>query len=311
MGTRRSLGFACTAGALALVLFACAEGANDEPLEGAEAGADAAGPDTSLSVPNKKKDGGAGTDPNNPDPDPNPDSDGGGGDGGVDSGGSSGGVSAACMTAIAKASWDFEASDQGWTHLPSDGADQQASWPFDPWSRGTSAILACPSGNCWAGERTQNYAQCSRGELLSPTVDLSACATAKVTLVFKHAYRFWTGSYNGQTWFDGGIVEVSGNGGSSWSVPAGTYPGTLKILKSRSVSCVSAPFHADAKQGFTGAQATPVEFSVTIPAAQLTTKTRLRFSTGAGVSTDDTGYHRENTEPGWRIDDVHFVATPP
>lgn len=236
------------------------------------------------------------------------------GDAGSDGGTTTppGGVSAACQAVIANAKWDFESGDQGWTHKVSDGADQQASWPFDPWSRGTATKIACPAGSCFAGERTQNYAQCSRGELLSPSVDLSACVGANVTLTFAHAYAFWAGTFSGATYFDGGIVELSNNSGATWSVPAATYPGTLKILKDRgSAQCVSATYHADAKQGFTGSQPAAAEFSITVPAAMITAKTRIRFSTAAGVSTNAVGHYRENTESGWRIDNVRFTATAP
>jgi hypothetical protein len=283
-----------------LVVLGCAQGTDsDFPI--LDGGASEGGANKSQTVP--RGDGGSNT---SQDVDPNPTGD----PTNPDGGSSAPGVNPDCAAAIAKATWDFEGSDQGWTHAPSDNADSQADWPFDAWSRGSSSTLACPAGECWGADLTQNYAQCSRGELISPAVDLSACATEKVSLVFSHAYAFWTGSYSGGTWFDGGIVELSNNGGSSWSVPPGTYPGTLKILTNRGsgVECVSNPFHTDGKQGFTGEQTSPAVFTVAVPASQLTKTTRIRFSTGAGVSTADVGEHRENTAAGWRIDNVHFTA---
>ncbi|MBX3226249.1 MAG: hypothetical protein KIT84_43320 [Labilithrix sp.] len=313
MGAERSawlLGGGLVVLGLALVA-ACAEGGEEDLPFGPAA--DDAGPDvTGAKLPPKKVDDddddvvpGDDDDDTGPDGGPKP-------DGGADAGPTNPtGVSAACAAAIAKASWDFETADTSWTHRPSDGAENQASWPFDPWSRGTASTISCPSGICWAGERTQNYAQCSRGELLSPSIDLSACAAATVTLTFAHAYRFWTGRVGSNDWFDGGIVELSGNGGTAWSAPSATFPGVLKILKGQGgANCVSAPWHTDGKPGFTGSQLTAVDFSIVVPSALITTRTRIRFSTAAGVSTPNVGHHRENTAPGWRIDNVRFTAAP-
>jgi len=295
-----------------LAVASCAKGADEEPLLLA-APNDGGTTDGSAKLPPKSGDDDDATSGDDDDDDAadggKPKSDGGSPDAGNPN---PPGVSAACTAAIAKATWDFESGDQGWTHRPSDGAEGQASWPFDPWSRGTATSIACPSGLCFGGERTQNYAQCSRGELLSPTIDLSACAGAKVTLTFSHAYAFWTANVSGTKWFDGGIVELSNNGGTSWAVPAATYPGTLKVLKSQGgASCVSAAWHTDNKHGFTDTQLTPADFTLTVPAAQVTNKTRIRFSTAAGVSTADNDHHRENTEAGWRIDNVRFLVTAP
>lgn len=295
--------------ALVIAAASCAQGnSEDAPLFGA------APPDSGTDAPSAKlppKTSGD-DDDDDDDPDASTTPKGDGGTGTPDSGPGTPTVSAACTAAIAKATWDFENGDQGWTHKPSDGAEQQATWPFDPWSRGVATTIPCPTGACWAGERTQNYAQCSRGELISPILDLSACAAAKVTLVFSHAFAFWTGTVGATAFFDGGIIELSNNGGTSWAVPAATYPGKVKILKGQGgADCVSAAYHADGKSGFTGTQATVAEFSIVVPAAQLTNKTRIRFSTAAGVSTADVGHHRENTEPGWRVDNVRFTAAPP
>ena len=159
---------------------------------------------------------------------------------------------------------------------------------------------------------TKNYVQCTRGYLLSPPIDLSACSGRTVSLVFQHSYAFWTGSYLGTTYSDGGVVEVSADG-TSWAVPPGTYPGTLKINPDRGLSyaCYSpTTFGVNNKQGFVGKQATTVKAELTLPAAAITDKMRVRFSTGAGVSTatTDQNMSRNNTDFGWRIDDVGFVA---
>lgn len=220
----------------------------------------------------------------------------------------------ACTTALAKLTYDFEAGAAGWTHAVSDGADGSGvSWPYDPWLTGTASVApACKAGKCFGTELTKNYAQCQRGHLLSPTVDLSACAGKTVALVFHHAYSFWTGSYAGTTWFDGGVVEASSNG-TTWQALTGTYPGTVKINPDRgsSYACVqSTSFGVHNKQGFVGVQTATTKAELTIPATAISKTTRIRFSFASGVSSQVTNADssRASTAPGWRIDDVGFVA---
>jgi hypothetical protein len=286
-------------GGLAL-LAACAEGAKAEdvvPIGETDSGKEEEGGKVKL------------PDPTDPDPDPDPNNpDGGGNKDGGSSGTTSSGASAACVAALNNAKWDFESGVQGWTAAISDGVSQSQApgWPFNPWTHGaTSYKTACSTGSCWAGERTQNYGQCARGEITSPTVDLNACKGANIYLTFKHAYAFWTDGTNN----DGAIVEV--NNGASWQVPSGTYPGTVKIRESFGIyNCVSNPFHTDNQPGFTGKQETTSTFEVKIPDSMLTTNTRVRFALGAGVSYGSSSIadSRTNTDFGWRIDDVAFIA---
>ena len=219
-----------------------------------------------------------------------------------------------CADALAKITFGFESGPAGWTHGNSDGVatPAQPSWPYDPWSLGASSNGSpCKSGKCFGSELTKNYAQCHRGYLLSPAIDLSACKGRTVSLVFQHAYGFWTGSYGGQTWFDGGVVEVSGDG-ITWSLPQGTFAGSVKINPDRGAfySCVQLPFGVDGKQGFVGKQASTVKAELTLPAGAVTSAMRVRFSTAGGVSSSNTDpdTSRSFTDFGWRIDDVGFAA---
>lgn len=273
---------------------ACAEGDPiDDPLY-VNTGSDAASikDDSAASLPAKPDTGGS--------VDPDPDA---GGD--KDSGGST--IPAACTAALKTATFDFEGDDQGFTHVVSDGAQGSATWPFDPWTRGTSATLACPDGQCFGAERTQNYAQCQRGELISPKIDLSACKSLKVSLVFEHAYAFWS---NG-SFFDGGIVEISSDDGATWTVPTATYPGTVKINPTiNGKSCVlKDSFHVHNKMGFVQ-NAAASTMTIDIPASAVNDKMRIRFSQASGVSSDTTNAEtsRAGTNTGWRIDNVHFTV---
>ena len=215
-----------------------------------------------------------------------------------------------CATALAKITYDFESGAGGWTHAVSDGAT--GSWPFDPWATGTASVgTACKSGKCFGTELVKNYAQCQRGAVSSPPIDLSACTGRTVALVFQHAYSFWTGSYGGSVWFDGGVVEVSADG-STWQVPTGSYPGTVKINPDRGASyaCVlPSAFGVHNKQGFVGVLTTTGKAELTLPTSAISATTRLRFSFASGVSsqTTDPDSSRGATAPGWRIDDVGFV----
>lgn len=215
-----------------------------------------------------------------------------------------------CATALAKITYDFESGAGGWVHAASDGAT--GSWPFDPWVTGTASVgTACNAGKCFGTELTRNYAQCQRASLSSPAIDLSACAGKTVALVFQHAYAFWTGSYGGSTWFDGGVVEVSGDG-STWQVAQGSYPGVVKINPDRgsSYACVlPSSFGVHNKQGFVGVLGTTAKAELTLPSTAITATTRIRFSFASGVSsqTTDADSSRSATAPGWRIDDIGFV----
>lgn len=291
------LALAC-ASTVWLAASACAEGTVDDPTATRGAFSDAGSVEAAVILP--PSDVGTVND---------------GGNGDEDSGTKDGGgaVTAACQSALAKANFDFEGSDQGWTHRVSDNANSSATWPFDPWSRGAATKIQCPNGTCWAAERLQNYAQCQRGELVSPSIDVKACAGVHVVLAFKHAYAFWTGSFGGSTWFDGGIVEISKDDGATWEVPTGTYPGTVKINPSRGsgYDCVLGnQFHVHGKSGFVGTQTAPSTIEVDIPASALTETLRIRFSQASGVSssTASADTSRLSTAAGWRIDDVQLLA---
>jgi hypothetical protein len=225
----------------------------------------------------------------------------------------------ACQASLASAKFDFESGAQGWTHAVMDDAQAEApSWPFDAWGQGAAGnTLGCHNGACFATSPVENYVQCGRAELRSPAIDLSKCASASsVTITFQHAWHFWTGSYGGTTWFDGGIIEISGDGGQTWQAASGAATnGTIKINPSRGAfdeyACVLPDaFHVDGKTGFTGASSGWQAGSVDVPAALRTSHFMIRFAYGAGVSsaTSDSDASKAHTGPGWHVDDVAASA---
>jgi hypothetical protein len=281
--------------ALACVFVAasCAKGADAEDLNGVGDSRDAASERPSL-PPKGSEDPDGQTPP--------------GSDGGKEGGGSN--TTPACAAALAAATFDFESGPQGWTHGESE-TSSSAAWPRDVWGHGTATHgTPCAAGKCFGSELTQNYPQCSRGYLLSPTIDLSACKDEDVSLVFKHAFAFWSPDTSA---FDGGILEISGNDGDTWQIPSGDYPGTVKIRTSGGgfgASCVPSSFYVQNKEGFVGTQTSTKDFEVVVPKTLLTAKMAIRFSMAAGVSLNDADVTkaRQNTDFGWRIDDVHFVV---
>lgn len=88
----------------------------------------------------------------------------------------------------------------------------------------------------------------------------------------------------------------------------------MKINPNRTTTyqCVARPngFGVDQKQGFVGVQATTVRAELLLPPAAVSATTRVRFSFGSGVSSQTTNADtsRASTTPGWRIDDVGFLA---
>jgi hypothetical protein len=226
---------------------------------------------------------------------------------------SEGSTSDPCANALASLVYDFESGDQGFTHGISDGVTPPPAWPYDSWTRGSASMgTACKSGSCWGVELTQNYAQCERGYLLSPSVDLSACKGRSVSVAFDQAYSFWTGNVGGTTYYDGGVVEVSADG-TTWQLVTGATSGTVAINPSQGIdyACVqSNGFGVNQKAGFVGASATTSHVVLAIPASAMSSTTQVRFSFASGVSsmTSDPDQSRSATSWGWRIDNVSFVA---
>lgn len=302
-------------GVIAVVVVACANGsdANGDTFGGGDAGGGGFDEDSGYVDPGAEDSGYV---------DPTLDSGGGGsttdsGGGTADAGGGKdAGGGNTCATALAKLAFDFESGDQGFTHGISDGVNPMGgapAWPYDSWTRGTATTgTACHAGSCFGVELGKNYAQCERGYLLSPTIDLSACTGQSVSLTFFHAYQFWTGMYGGVTYADGGVVQVSGDNGATWQTLSGT--GTVRINPNMgaSYSCYdSNMFGVDFESGYTtAAGVSTAKVTQKLPAAVVTSKMRVRFSFASGVSSQTTTADTSRTLPtgfGWRIDDVGFL----
>ncbi|HEY5935038.1 MAG TPA: hypothetical protein VIU61_10395 [Kofleriaceae bacterium] len=224
----------------------------------------------------------------------------------------------ACDNKLGTYATGFENATAGWSHVVMDGAEGEADWPFDEWNIGTATTVGptmCHEGTkCAATHLTKNYTSCSRAALISPTFDLSQCTGRDVKLSFWSWHSFWTGSYNGTTWYDGGVVEISTNG-TAWTpvTPTPAYPGTLDInprMGSFYECVLPTSFYADGKQGFVGNGNGWKLVTISIPAAMLTSSFQVRFAYASGVSnqSDNPETNRNFTAPGWYIDELAFSA---
>lgn len=223
------------------------------------------------------------------------------------------GAPAACAMALQTARFTFEMGAQGFQHSALDSVS--GSWPFDPWNFGTPANgpPACAQGNtCFGTGHTQNYAQCGRAALVSPTINLTACHPSRVVLVFEQWHDFWSGTYDGQMWFDGGLVELSIDNGRTWmAAPPATYDRRLAINPDRGSSyrCLNAmSFYVHNRPGFTessgGWETVELDFGSVATSSSLLI--RFAWSSGVSSSTTNANMSRTATAPGWFIDDVRF-----
>jgi hypothetical protein len=288
---------------LAVIVAACADGTTTGDLTDPNAvptGGDDAGPDTAVTPPPASTvDSGGGTDAASA----------------VDSAPK---TDAAVSLACGK-TFDFESSDGSFTHAAIDGANGAA---FDAWSYGAAAsTLNCHSGSkCFATNLTGPYAQCQRAELRSPVIDLSACAGASsIQVTFWHAYDFlgYTDAA-GTTYFDGGIVELSGDGGATWTAPILSPPtvGNVSIAAARGVigeyTCPgptgTSSFHVQSKSGFINQSTGWQSFEADVPPALRTSQFMVRFAYASGKSTADTLMALATAKPGWHVDDVAIVV---
>ena len=231
----------------------------------------------------------------------------------------------ACQQAVAGLSFTWEADDEGWTHdrMPEVAEYSSGVWPFEHWERGaaTSGPGACNTGaGCWATNLDDNYVSCQRGYLESPAMDLSECATVDIELVFFQSFDFWSGRVSNRDRFDGGIIEVSGDGGASWqSIGKDSYNGVIDInpdLRSglTTYSCLEKDeFYVDGKPGYVQQSNGWLRTQLAIPTDARTDQFQIRFVYGGGVvfPTIQPSVAMQHTGPGWYLDDLSVELVDP
>ncbi len=188
--------------------------------------------------------------------------------------------------------FDFESGEQGFIHTATDtGFD-------DPWELGTPYYQDCHSGeNCWVTNLWDDYGNCEAGGVYSPTIDLSACAGSEQTieLRFWHIYRLEP-DYDG-TFYDGALVQLSGDGGTTWT-DVSPSPGYTGLIEGNYSECAGTAEidHRDAWAGIIPGD-TWTEVTVAVDDTFRTEDFRFSFLFG----TD-----RGETDEGWYIDDVEL-----
>ncbi len=221
----------------------------------------------------------------------------------------------ACRDALAAAAFDFEDGPAGWTHdIMPEIAGTGVDWRFDDWEHGTASTVgpaACHGGTgCWATRLDNNYIACQRAYLMSPPLDLAACSGVDLALGFQHFHDFWTDEWDGETWFDGGIVELSPDG-TDWASPPGLETtGTIAINPRKGLNeCIEPDaFYLDGRPGFVGESGGWAPALVAIPPDLVVDGLTLRFAYSSGVSLQSSTQNASNfSDAGWYIDDVAIV----
>ncbi|MEL7625777.1 MAG: carboxypeptidase regulatory-like domain-containing protein [Anaerolineaceae bacterium] len=165
---------------------------------------------------------------------------------------------------------DFEADDGGYVVSI---FDDTVTEPTPSWAWGTPSATPGPGSahsgvNVWATNLTGNYKNYERSRLTSPVIDLSAYAGNSIVLGFWH----WMDSESNS--YDWGAVEVSNDGGATWTT---VFQKFGDIIPWKYKEIVLDPSYAVA--GF-----------------------QLRFY----LRTDSSGQY-----PGWYIDDVTLSYSEP
>ncbi len=161
---------------------------------------------------------------------------------------------------------DFEADDGGWVG-------------DNDWVCGHSTLVEAYSGqNAWGTNRNNGYQNMTTSVLVSPPIDLSGFAAAG--LVFRHFLRC-------EQDYDGGFVEVSGNGTDGpWILvhPEGDYPAHISA--------------AQGTAGYSGSTGgwVPALFDLSSYIGQADVRIRFTFASDEGI-----------TGLGWYLDDISVV----
>ena len=100
--------------------------------------------------------------------------------------------------------------EDDWTSAKDEGPEEGHQWRTDSTSSSPDSPV------WWVGPDVRGVANSGDDvSLISPVIDLSQATSAK--LVFDHAFSFWQTSSSSPRNYDGGRVEISSNGGDTWS----------------------------------------------------------------------------------------------
>jgi hypothetical protein len=196
--------------------------------------------------------------------------------------------------------WSFNGGVGSWTHAEIG----TATGDRDPWVHGipTGGPGGCRSGGtadrCWGTGLGGTYPVCQQAALRSPTIDLGPCAASpmRVEVTFYQWHDFGSGSGS----MDGGTVEVTSDGGTTWTrlAPTEGWGGVIDMDPAAGAGCAGT-LYPDGLSGFLARSPGWVQRTVPIPAEHRTAAFAFRFVFGSdGVEGGQ----------GWFIDDVSVVV---
>ncbi len=181
----------------------------------------------------------------------------------------------------------------GWSTTATGGAN--------PWVLGTPAkaqiTAAYSSPNSWVTGTTAAYPNAANGALVSPQLDFTS-QTVDPIIRFRH-------NFAGESGWDGGVLEVSVNGGTTWTKldntlgtgatfntanSTGWYNGNANALGGNAWQNLSTAY-----TGHTGGWIQS-QTALTGTAGQANVKVRFRFASDASFNTPPDGWAVDNIE---------------
>ena len=173
---------------------------------------------------------------------------------------------------------DVESAHPAWTPGFNPALDTS-----EPWRR----LAVTPSDHRWLGPDSNALAD---QYLMSPA--LNVAATGSFSFSFSHRYSFET---DGTSFFDGGVIEISNNGGSSWTdIGASASPGYTGSLSAGGGNPLSGRnAYVGASAGYPAFATVTVNLGTTYQGQTV----RVRFRIGTDAATGG---------PGWEIDNLVF-----
>lgn len=173
--------------------------------------------------------------------------------------------------------------------LPNQSATDDVESPASPWATiGTTANRWTRSeisaiDHRWLGPDPGVTADQS---LVSPALQVGS---GPFSFTFVHRFGF---EFTGTTFFDGGVIEISTDGGTTWTdignLASPTYNGTL-------VATGTNPIRG--RRAFVANQTIQVPVTVSLGTAFANQTVKVRFRTGSDVS---------GSGSGWEIDNISF-----
>jgi large repetitive protein len=173
---------------------------------------------------------------------------------------------------------DVESASPKWTPGGNPALDTSG-----PWQR----FEATPSDHRWLGPDSNAPAD---QYLMSPVLNVAPAGSFSFT--FSHRFSF---EFSGTTFFDGGVVEISNNGGASWTdIGASATPGYTGILATGGGNPLSGlPAYAGISPGYPSFGTVTVNLGTLFQGQSV----RVRFRVGSDASSGGAG---------WEVDNIAF-----